>query len=69
MTQAEIELIVRNTIEQYTEKLPCSQNRQKIDEHEIILNNGLKDEVKNLKRWVWGLVTVVVINAILGRIF
>lgn len=41
----------------------------KVIEHEVILNNGLKDEVKHVKGWIWAMMAVVIIDAIIGRIF
>ncbi len=42
---------------------------KKVIEHEISLNNGLKDEVRNLKRWIWLMMGMVTISAIVERIF
>lgn len=42
---------------------------KKVIEHDVILNNGLKDEVRHFKRWIWAMMAVIIINAIIGRIF
>lgn len=42
---------------------------KKVIELDVTINNGLKDEVKGVKRWIWMMMAVVIINAIIGRIF
>ncbi len=75
MTRADrefVELTSKDTahdvVEEMLSKSPCRENTKLIQGHETILKNGLKDEVKRLKKWVWFLISIVVIHGVIDKI-
>jgi len=51
------------------EELPCRDHEQRIDCVEVILNNGLKDDVRAVKRWIWGLMAMLIVYGLIDKIF
>jgi len=51
------------------EELPCSDHEERIDCVEVILNNGLKDDVRAVKRWIWGLMAMLIVYGLIDKIF
>ena len=51
------------------EELPCRDHETRLDCTERILNNGLKDDVKALKRWIWGLMAMLIVYGLIDKIF
>ena len=51
------------------EELPCGDHEDRIDSVEVILNNGLKEDVRALKRWIWGLMAMLIVYGLIDKIF
>ncbi|KPJ84715.1 MAG: hypothetical protein AMS17_15780 [Spirochaetes bacterium DG_61] len=51
------------------EELPCRDHEERIDYTERILNNGLKEDVRTLKRWIWGLMAMLIVYGLIDKIF
>jgi len=49
MTVEEVKNTVRETVDKILEKLPCKRIQTLVHEHDVILNNGLRDAVKLLR--------------------
>jgi hypothetical protein len=51
------------------EEIPCRDRETRLDCTEKILNNGQKDDVKALKRWIWGLMATLIMYSLIDKIF
>ena len=76
MTKADREFVAvtsretaRDVVEQMLIKFPCKDNSEKLQNHDRILGNGLKDEVTRIKRWLWALLSTIMIYGIVDKIF
>jgi hypothetical protein len=51
------------------EELPYRDHEEWINCVEVILNNGLKDDVRAVKRWIWGLMAMLIVYGLIDKIF
>jgi len=65
-------LTAHECIKEFKKTLDCNNHDERISTNEQILNDGLRSDVKNIKRWfMWTILSVVIIiiGSLISNIF